>query len=430
MSETFLKEILPVIIWVVIMIVSGRLKKNRQKGPVPKRRRQGKAPPRPVGGPSRPESPEGPKASPPTPPVMDPYRIRGETPLTQTARTPGPVPPPAVQRVVPTGLSAVLDHAFRGTAWDATIGGQIRGRGARLRDPVQLLGWVDELAEASIGQLDDVSLLVTGAVDGVVGDGEFSAATIDEFVDLSPRLVATWSRDILGDALGLALFGPGFADLRERVERQRRGRDQIPLAVAGDPGAVRMPYSVRRRVLEAGVAEYDMESGWSGVEGWGAPDDEVIFDLGGLQQIPVPAAPMATATLSIFRRLLRDRLPSIDGRDLLEVASHHPWRGSLRRHLQVAEAISRGGQVPVAEEDLLPVFLKLRAMDPDGDWEPMLLALHGLHRRTAARRERRGRQPVTGGARSRRALVEGLLLTEVLGADLGRPAARRRAGGR
>jgi hypothetical protein len=421
-SESFLKEVLPIIVWVLIMIVSGRIKKNRQKGPVPTRKRR-KPAARPVGDPSGRRTGA---AAPPTPGAAAPATFRAEAP----SRSRAEAPPAAIQRVVPTGLAVLIDHAFQGTAWDASLGGQMRSRGLRLRDPVQVLGWIDELVEASVGQLDDISALLAEAVDSAIGGEEFNASTIDEFVELSPRLAATWSRGILADALGLALLGPGFADLREQVEAQRRGRDVVPLAIAGDPGAVRMPYCVRRALLEAGVAAYDLEAGWGGSGAWADAGDTVVFDLGGLQQIPVPAAPMADATIAIFQQLRRSRIPSMVGRDLLEIASHHPWRGHLRRHLKLAETLSKGGQVPLAEADLLPVFLRLRSLAPDGDWEPRLLALRALHHRSGARRGRQGRPAVPIGRRSRAALVEGFLLTEILGPDLGRPAARRRAGGR
>ena len=417
MSDTFLKEILPIVIWVVIMILSGRIKKKRQKGPVPtkKRRRPSPAPHPPVGAPSRADGGRAP---------ADPGR-RHAPPT--TAKAPAA---PRLQRIVPSGLASLIDGMFAETDWDAALGGQMRRRAGKSTGPYQVLGWIDETTEMALGQLDDVARRLNEAVERGVGDGEFSAATIDEFITLSPRLAATWSRDILADALGLSLLGPAYADLREGVERQRRGRDVVPLAVAGDAAAVRMPYSVRRRVLETGIATFNLEAGWGGSEGWAAGGAEGSFDLGGLQKIPVPAGPMADATVRIFQQLVRSRIPSLEARDLLEISSHHPWRGQLRRHRELARSIPAGGRVPIEQQELLPAFLHLHAADSGGDWEPKLLALFQMHQRARAGRKRSAAQGQPAGRRTRGALVEGLLLTEILGEDLGKPTSLRRAGGR
>jgi len=334
-----------------------------------------------------------------------------------------------VQRIVPAGVAAVLDSLFAGTAWDAALGDRMRRRGEGLRDPLSLLDWVDEVAAAALAELEDLPAALNGAVERAAGGGEFNASTIEEFIERSPVLSATWSRDVFADALGLALFGPGFANLRALVERQR-GRDTVKLNVGGDAGAVSMPYSVRREVLAAGVKAFDMEAGWPGDEDWHPGSEVVNIDLGGLQRIPVPAEPMARATVGMLHQIVRTRIPSLDGRDLLELWALHPLRPGIRRQLRTARAVESGANIPVKAEDLLPAFIILRSRQPDADHEPRLLALSELGRKS--RRQRRPGQPrgVAVPRRSRAAFVEGLLLTEVLGADLGRPRGRARAGGR
>ncbi|MFH1533116.1 MAG: hypothetical protein ABIK09_20510 [Pseudomonadota bacterium] len=421
MSESFLKEVLPIAIWVVIMIVSGRIKKNRKKGPAPTSRREQRtaSAPRPV--PVR-----------PAPPVVRVLPAR----LPASARAEvAPVPTPPLRRIVPTGLAEVVDQFFARTAWDAALGAQMRSRCTTLRDPFQLLEWVDEVAEAALRQTDDLQQRLAEVVDRTVGSGEFNARTIDEFIQRSPQLAETWSREILADALGLALLGPGFADLRMQVEGQRRSRDVVPLQVSRDAGAVRMPYSVRRCVLDAGIRTFDMESGWAGSEGWPSGDAEIVFDLGGLQQIQVPTGPVAEASVAILQELIRTRIASLDGHDLVEMSAHHPWRGRMNRHLQFARTLSDGKVILEADEaDLLPVFIHLHARDPGGSWEARLLALTEFQERKRSGRRRghghHGRQQRPLGRPCRGALLEGLLLTEILGEDLGRPASVRRAGGR
>jgi len=417
-SDFNLKEILPIVIWVIIMIVSGRIKKKRKNAPVPTKGRQQRQQPSP-----RPAQSLPPAVAPPPRLTLSP------TPRRATVAAPPSSPP--IRRVVPTGLDSVVERVFGKTVWGATLGAQMRARGASLRDPFQLLGWVDEVAESALDQLDDLSERLTQAGEQAIGTGEFNAATIDEFVQRSPQLAVTWSRCILADALGLALFGSGFADMREQVEGHRSGRDVVQLAVAGDVGAVRIPYSVRRRVLDAGIRAFDMEAGWAGSEGWQTADEEIVFNLGGLQQIRVPTDPMADAAVAILQETVRMRIPPLDGRDLLEVFSMNPGRGRMRQHLELIRTLPTGRKSPVEENDLLPVLMRLHSDDPTGNWEAQLIALAELRPRDGSTQGRRpGRSGIPIGRRSRAALVEGILLTEVLGVDLGRPSAPRRAGGR
>ena len=423
MSESFFKEILPIIIWVAIMIVTGRIKKKRQKDQG--RKDQGQ---KDQGQKDQGQKDQGQKSPAPPHPAQRGGVPRRPSPVAASPSPVAPPPTPSLSRIVPTGLAAVIDGVFKGTAWDTALGAQMRSRGVNLRDPPQLLGWVDEVSEAALRQLDDLSSRFNDAVDQASGSGEFNAATIEEFVQRSPQLAVTWSRDVLSDALGLALFGPGFADLREAVERQRPNRDVVQLAVAGDAGAVRMPYAVRRRVLEAGIRLFDMEAGSPGTDAWDTGNTEMVFSLGGLQQIPVPAAPMADATVSLLRKIIRTRIPSLDSRNLLEIFSLHPWRVQMRRHLELAGTVPTGGRIPVAEEELLPALIRLHDNDPGGDWEVRLLSLLDLQKRAGRSRRGSAKRGVRAGRRSRGALVEGLLLTEILGEDLGRPSSRRRAG--
>ncbi len=337
-----------------------------------------------------------------------------------------PPPRPRIRRVIPTGVELVLDHLLRGTPWDKVMGRRMRLWAEELRKPEQLVGWVDETAAAALSELGDLKQGVDEAVELSVGSGEFAASTLKEFIKESPRLASTWSRDILADALGISFFGPGFIDLRESIERQRSECDTVPLSVSGNQGTLRMPYSVRRSLLEDVVRRLDMEHGWRGPRGWNSPAAKVTFDLGGLQRISVPTEPLTAASLEILQRILRMRLPSLDGRNIEELRGHHPWIARVREHIELARVIQTGASgIRMDEVDLLPAFIHLRLQDLSQDWEPLLLALA----KETGQRSIRRRGKTRGAARgSRAAIIEGLLITEILGEDLGRRAPRPRLG--
>ena len=414
MSESFFKEVLPIIIWVLVMIVAGRIKKKRKQeqestpAPAPQRRRSPARAPVPRPATSHPI----PQVAQRTPPVGVP----------RTSAVAPPPPPPRIRWVIPTGVELLLDHLFRGTPWDKVLGRRMRSWAEDLRKPEQLLGWVDETAAAALSELGDLEQKIDEAVELSVGAGEFAVSTLEEFIKESPRLASTWSRDLFADAFGISLFGPGFIDLRESIERQRPDRDTIPLTASGNQGALRMPYSVRRSLLEDVVRRLDMEHGWRGPRGWDSPAAQVVFDMGGLQRIKVPTEPLTAASLEILQRILRMRLPSLDGRNIEELRGHHPWLTRLTGHVELARVIQTGAsRIQLEDVDLLPAFIHLRLQDRTKDWEPLLLALAEETRQRGLRRRGKTRGVARG---TRAAMIEGLLITEILGENLGRRTPR------
>ena len=411
MSESFYKEVLPIIIWILVMIVGGRIKRkrNQQKtAPVPQLRR-------------------GPVRSPTPTPRPAPSPVRREPVAAPRPRASAPpLQSPRLRRVLPTGVELLLDNLFRGTPWDKVMGPRMRLWAESLRKPEQLLGWVDEAAAAALSELGDLEQGVNEAVELSVGSGEFAVSTLEEFIKESPRLASAWAQDIFADAFGISLFGPGFIDLRESIERQRGERDTIPLAASGNQGALRMPYSVRRSLLEDVVRRLDMEHGWLGPRGWDSPAAQVTFDPGGLQRIPVPTEPMTAASLEILHRILRMRLPSLDGRNIEDLRGRHPWMARVSEHLELARVIQTGAtRIQLEEVDLLPAFIHLRLQDRSQDWEPLLLALAEETRLRSLKRRGKTRGVARG---TRAAMIEGLLITEILGENLGRRTPRTRLG--
>ncbi|MBM4372759.1 MAG: hypothetical protein FJ098_13970, partial [Deltaproteobacteria bacterium] len=386
MKDNFVTEILPIIVWIAIIVLGRLFKKKKgpeETTPSPPRRR------RPVADPvtreQRRRTPSG--------------AVRAAD---RGAAAPGAIP--GNGGLVAVGLQHLVEAVFRGTPWGATLGPEMQRLARGVSGPADLPDWADATSALSLSRLEDVAAALDDAARASTDTGPFNAATVEEFVRQSPRLSVTWARQVHADLLGLVLLGPSFASLRAAREGGLPDRDLVRVSVSGDAGNLRMPWSVRRPVLLAGISLLDLEVHWGGPSSWPEAAEEVVFDLGGLHRIPVPAGPLEEASKDLLQTLLRTRMPSLSEMTFDEARRRLPGaeRGGARA-AAVAALLSRGGAVPeVRREDLLPLLLELEERSPAQPWEARLLM---AERRGHRPESRRTRGPAALGGR-RAALLE------------------------
>ncbi len=366
-------------------------------------------------------------------PVAEPApQFEAVTPVTTPVRRPTPAKKP-VRQPAKNNLHTLTNELFAPLDAHPQLSRAMRLQelSSRLNQAVRDQRFPLTLADTAIS----VSTVLCARVPGYraellqasgVGAGSVEISSLDDLVNNPDALAIGCIDALIHDALGLTLLGPAYAALRLRslVEEGKESVMHLNLARGGsialEPPAVLLKsvYTDTLRSLgyKANLPELKTRTGY-------VPEPQqftlLIGGIGRQINLPVPLHPAQVALAGVMSKLVTSRLEVLDNVSFEKAALNAGLQIRYERASRLRRELEKGAVPSRLDVEHLLVLADIAADNGMAAYQEALATMvsraRKARRRTVAPQQG-GLLPMTPGA-----VVEGLILAEVMQRKSGRP---------